>query len=117
MSDLCVTHAKGSYVYTADGQKYLDYSAGFGVVNTGHCHPEVVKAIQEQVRPLCVLRVCACAANVCVSHVLRAWFVLSERPSRSRCVCLLCVLRAYVRVSMLGGTSFASINWSGRIAW
>lgn len=67
--------AEGSYVWTTDGQKHLDMSggtaaleltcelegsssqglrsaswspAGIGVTSTGHCHPRVVKAIQDQ---------------------------------------------------------------------
>lgn len=33
---------------TADGTKLLDFSTGIGVANVGHCHPKVVKAVQEQ---------------------------------------------------------------------
>ncbi|KAK9866597.1 hypothetical protein WJX84_012033, partial [Apatococcus fuscideae] len=39
---------EGSYVWTTDGQKHLDMSGGIGVTSTGHCHPRVVKAIQDQ---------------------------------------------------------------------
>ena len=40
--------AEGSYVYAEDGRKYLDFTCGIGVTNTGHCHPKVVEAIREQ---------------------------------------------------------------------
>jgi 4-aminobutyrate aminotransferase len=40
--------AEGAYVYDRDGTRYLDFSCGIGVTNTGHCHPRVVRAIQEQ---------------------------------------------------------------------
>jgi 4-aminobutyrate aminotransferase len=40
--------AEGSYVYDSDGTRYLDFTCGIGVTNTGHCHPAVVRAIQEQ---------------------------------------------------------------------
>lgn len=40
--------AEGSYIYTADGRKLLDFTCGIGVTNTGHCHPRVVEAIREQ---------------------------------------------------------------------
>jgi 4-aminobutyrate aminotransferase len=40
--------AEGSYIYTEDGRKLLDFTCGIGVTNTGHCHPKVVKAIQDQ---------------------------------------------------------------------
>ena len=35
-------------VTTADGDEYLDFTAGIAVASTGHCHPQVVAAIQEQ---------------------------------------------------------------------
>ncbi|EFN54607.1 hypothetical protein CHLNCDRAFT_8428, partial [Chlorella variabilis] len=38
----------GSYVWSTDGRKHLDFACGIGVLSTGHCHPRVVKAIQEQ---------------------------------------------------------------------
>ena len=40
--------AEGAYIYAKDGKKYLDFTCGIGVTNTGHCHPRVVEAIREQ---------------------------------------------------------------------
>lgn len=40
--------AEGSYIYSIDGRKYLDFTCGIGVANTGHCHPKVVEAIRAQ---------------------------------------------------------------------
>jgi 4-aminobutyrate aminotransferase len=40
--------AEGSYIYTSDGRRLLDFTCGIGVTNTGHCHPKVVEAIREQ---------------------------------------------------------------------
>lgn len=40
--------AEGSYIYATDGKKYLDFTCGIGVTNTGHCHPKVVAAIRQQ---------------------------------------------------------------------
>ncbi|MEE1945485.1 aspartate aminotransferase family protein [Pedobacter sp. KR3-3] len=40
--------ANGLYMYDATGKKYMDLIAGIGVSNVGHCHPNVVKAIQQQ---------------------------------------------------------------------
>ncbi|WP_168202491.1 aspartate aminotransferase family protein [Pedobacter sp. KBS0701] len=40
--------AKGVYIYDAADKKHLDLIAGIGVSNVGHCHPAVVKAIQDQ---------------------------------------------------------------------
>ncbi|CAO3681329.1 unnamed protein product [Rhizopus stolonifer] len=47
-TELVIERAKGAYVYDVEGKKYLDLSTGIGVTNTGHCHPTVVKAVQEQ---------------------------------------------------------------------
>jgi 4-aminobutyrate aminotransferase len=41
-------HAQGCYIYDVQGNKYLDFTCGIGVTNTGHCHPRVVEAIQKQ---------------------------------------------------------------------
>ena len=43
-----VDHAEGIYVWDRDGREYMDFTSGIAVVNAGHCHPAVVKAIQEQ---------------------------------------------------------------------
>ncbi len=40
--------AEGSYIYTDEGRKLLDFTCGIGVTNTGHCHPKVVAAIRGQ---------------------------------------------------------------------
>ena len=43
-----VGKARGSYIYTTQGQAYLDMISGISVSNIGHCHPNVVEAIQRQ---------------------------------------------------------------------
>jgi 4-aminobutyrate aminotransferase-like enzyme len=40
--------ARGARVRTADGRELIDFTSGIFVANTGHCHPRVVAAIQEQ---------------------------------------------------------------------
>ncbi len=47
-TDLVVERASGSWVETIDGQRYLDYTCGIGVTNTGHAHPRVAAAIAAQ---------------------------------------------------------------------
>src|SRR5579883_2555115 len=51
-TSIVADHAEGCYIYAEGGRRYLDFSAGIGVVNTGHCHPRVVAAAQEQVARL-----------------------------------------------------------------
>lgn len=47
-----VDHGAGCYLYDVDGRRFLDFTAGIGVTSTGHCHPRVVAAAQEQVGKL-----------------------------------------------------------------
>ena len=51
-SQMVVSHGEGSYLYDTEGNRYLDFTTGIGVTNTGHCHPKVVKAIQDQAAKL-----------------------------------------------------------------
>jgi taurine--2-oxoglutarate transaminase len=45
---ITMDHAEGIYFWDPDGKRYLDWSSQLVNVNIGHCHPHVVKAIQEQ---------------------------------------------------------------------
>jgi len=47
-TELVVDRGEGSWVITHDGDRYLDYTCGIGVTNTGHAHPRVAAAIAEQ---------------------------------------------------------------------
>lgn len=49
---LVVERGEGAYLYTLDGRKFLDFTCGIGVTNTGHAHPNVVRAVQEQAAKL-----------------------------------------------------------------
>jgi len=48
MTQVQPVRGEGVYLYDAAGQRYTDFTSGIGVTNTGHCHPRVVQAIQEQ---------------------------------------------------------------------
>src|SRR6201986_3024312 len=43
---------RGVRVEDVDGNEFLDFAAGIAVTSTGHCHPEVVAAIQKQAAEL-----------------------------------------------------------------
>ena len=43
-----VKRALNSEVWDVEGKRYIDFAAGIAVVNTGHCHPRVMQAVQEQ---------------------------------------------------------------------
>jgi len=47
-TDFVVSHGQGSYLFTRDGRRLLDFTCGIAVTNTGHAHPRVVAAIREQ---------------------------------------------------------------------
>src|SRR6266446_7641292 len=45
---LVVNRGEGAMIEDVDGNRFLDFNAGIAVVATGHCHPKVVEAIQQQ---------------------------------------------------------------------
>lgn len=47
-TDIVASHGVGSWLIDVDGNRYLDFTSGIAVTNTGHAHPQVVQAIQEQ---------------------------------------------------------------------
>ncbi|MGA8941287.1 MAG: 4-aminobutyrate--2-oxoglutarate transaminase [Thermoactinomyces sp.] len=48
VAPLYVQSAKGAIITDVDGNRIIDFAAGIGMQNIGHCHPKVVQAIQEQ---------------------------------------------------------------------
>lgn len=48
VADFVMDHGRGSEVFDVDGNRYIDFVAGIAVNSTGHSHPQVVQAIQEQ---------------------------------------------------------------------
>jgi 4-aminobutyrate aminotransferase len=48
VTDLVVDRGEGAHIWDTNGIRYLDFTSGIGVTNTGHCHPQVVRAIQDQ---------------------------------------------------------------------
>jgi 4-aminobutyrate aminotransferase len=59
--DLEVVSGQGIYLFDTDGKRYIDFTCGIGVTNTGHCHPKVVKAITRQASQL--IHICAGIAH------------------------------------------------------
>lgn len=52
ITNIVMDHGTGSCLYDTAGRRYLDFTCGIGVTNTGHCHPKVVAAIQAQAAKL-----------------------------------------------------------------
>ncbi|HEX2021678.1 MAG TPA: aminotransferase class III-fold pyridoxal phosphate-dependent enzyme, partial [Candidatus Thermoplasmatota archaeon] len=51
-SPLAAKSAKGVWVEDVDGNRFLDFTSGIGVVNAGYAHPRIVKAMQDQAAKL-----------------------------------------------------------------
>jgi len=49
---ILLVRGKGTRVWDIEGKEYLDFVSGLAVCNLGHCHPKVVKAIQDQATKL-----------------------------------------------------------------
>ena len=49
---VAVASAEGVWLHDLDGNTILDFTSGVGVMNAGHCHPKVVRAIQQQAEKL-----------------------------------------------------------------
>jgi acetylornithine/N-succinyldiaminopimelate aminotransferase len=49
---ITIVKGKGEYVWDDKGKEYLDFSTGIATTGLGHCHPALVKAIQEQAETL-----------------------------------------------------------------
>jgi ornithine--oxo-acid transaminase len=46
--DVVIERAEGVWVYDVDGKRYMDCLAAYSAVNQGHCHPQILAALQEQ---------------------------------------------------------------------
>ena len=65
-------HGSGTEVWDVDGNRFLDFAAGIAVVATGHSHPEVVKAIQDQTEKF---------IHISSDYYHDKWISLSEKLS------------------------------------
>lgn len=72
---IVVEKGLGAWVWDTKGDKYLDMTTGIGATSTGHCHPHVVKAVQEQAG-----KIVHAQQNVLAGHVKR--IELDEALSR-----------------------------------
>ena len=46
--DIAFVNGEGAYLVDSEGRRYLDFGSGISVTSLGHCHPHLVKALQEQ---------------------------------------------------------------------
>ena len=52
VTQIFAKRALNSEIWSEDGKRYIDFGAGIAVVNTGHQHPRLIKAIEEQLNGL-----------------------------------------------------------------
>ena len=50
MAEFFADHASNAELWDVEGRRYIDFTAGIAVVNTGHCHPKLVAAMQAQLQ-------------------------------------------------------------------
>lgn len=48
--DVVIERAEGVWVYDVEGERYLDCLAAYSAVNQGHCHPKILRTLEEQAR-------------------------------------------------------------------
>ena len=68
-------HGKGSEVWDVDGNRFLDFMAGIAVTSTGHAHPKVIKAIQDQAEQF---------IHISSDFYHTKWIELAEKLNRDR---------------------------------
>ena len=47
-SELAFSRGEGAWLIAVDGRRFLDFASGIAVTALGHCHPHLVKALEEQ---------------------------------------------------------------------
>lgn len=49
MTQIYADRAENSEIWDVEGNRYIDFASGIAVLNTGHCHPKVIKAVKAQI--------------------------------------------------------------------
>ena len=70
VAEFVIDHGRGTEVWDVDGNRYLDFMSGIAVNATGHSHPHVVRAVQEQAEKF---------LHVSSDYYHEAWVRLSEK--------------------------------------
>ncbi|MDI1244185.1 MAG: 4-aminobutyrate--2-oxoglutarate transaminase [Rhodoferax sp.] len=47
--EVFIAHGKNAEVWDVEGKRYIDFAGGIAVLNTGHCHPEIMQAVKNQI--------------------------------------------------------------------
>ena len=49
-----LSKGKGIFVWDVEGKRYFDFLSSYSAVNQGHCHPRIVRVLQQQAEELCL---------------------------------------------------------------
>jgi len=98
--DLAFERGEGAWLYTAEGEKYLDFTSGVAVNALGHAHPKLVEALEEQAKKVWhvsnLYRIPEgerLAARLC--DLTFADFVFFQNSGAEACECAIKVARKY----------------------
>lgn len=97
LSSAQIVRGNGIYLYDKDDNQYIDFTSGIGVVNTGHCHPRIVNAVQDQAKELifgqmnCVIpdlsvQLASKLNEITPKHIDRFFFSNSGAEATEACV-------------------------------
>ncbi|GAA4819984.1 aspartate aminotransferase family protein [Algivirga pacifica] len=97
LTDIQPVKGEGIYLYDEEENRYTDFTSGIGVVNTGHCHPKVVEAIQQQstellfgqmncVIPPTTVKLAEKLNTLTPEHINRFFFANSGAEATEACV-------------------------------
>jgi len=128
---LVLTRGEGVFVTDADGREYLDLFSGILTTSVGHCHPEVVQAIQEQVATLGHTSTLYLTdqhaeaarrlATIAPGRMNRTFFTNSGTEAVETAVMLACMYTGRSEVIALrhsySGRSVLATNMTGHASW
>lgn len=126
---MCVVSGHGGIIQDDKGKEYIDFEAGGGVANTGYCHPEVVRAVTEQVSRLSHNCISISANDMAISlaeklieitpgnYRKKVWFGLSGSDAND---CIYKLVKLYTRrskiITFIGsyhGQTMGALSMSG----
>ena len=50
--NIIIVKGKGAIVWDINGKEYLDFTSSYGVAALGHCHPKIIRAVDQQAQKL-----------------------------------------------------------------
>lgn len=126
---MCAVSGFGAIIRDDSGKEYIDFEAGGGVANTGYCHPEIVRAVTDQVSRLSHNSVIISANDKAISlaeklieitpgnYQKKVWFGLSGSDAND---CIYKIVKLYTRrskiVTFIGsyhGQTMGALSMSG----